>query len=465
MDTPRIRVTLLLVLSLVIATPNAFRTLFAEEASQISRISFTRDVAPVLVEQCQACHGVKTAESSYRLDSYEHLRQPGDYELAPVTPGSADESELFRLISSDDDDERMPRGRPRLLAHQIALVREWIEQGAEFDGPDAATPLVRLIPRRPHPEPPQTYPAAMPITALTFHPDGQSLIVGGYHELTVWDTNTGDLLQRVGNIAQRTYVLEFNQDGSLLAVGGGSPGRMGELKLIDPSNWAEVLLLETTSDVVLDLAFDPSSRRLAAAGADGKIRIYEIPSGKLLHTIGCHADWVTAVDWSQDGTRLVSSSRDATAKISDADTGRLLANYTGHDKGVDSVVFHPDGNRVFSGARENNIHHWDMTGELFTPTGFDKKGDVISGFGGAVYQLRIAGEHLFSVSADRSARQHNLEDRELVQVFSGLDSSLHSLDVHAASMRLAAGSYHGHVGIWNVEEGKLLLDFAALPGR
>ena len=58
------------------------------QAEEEAKISFVKDVAPIVVEHCAACHGAKAAKSRYRLDTFENLLQAGDYEVAPVVPGN-----------------------------------------------------------------------------------------------------------------------------------------------------------------------------------------------------------------------------------------------------------------------------------------------------------------------------------------------------------------------------------------
>ena len=84
------------------------------ESESAPRVSFVRDVAPILVGKCQGCHGPKTAASNYRLDTFDLLMQAGDFGLPPVTAESLDESVFHRLITSDDPEERMPNNGDRL---------------------------------------------------------------------------------------------------------------------------------------------------------------------------------------------------------------------------------------------------------------------------------------------------------------------------------------------------------------
>ena len=51
--------------------------------------------------------------------------------------------------------------------------------------------------------------------------DGKELIAGGYHELTVWNPENGQLIRRMGNVGERTYGLGFKPAGSQLAVACG----------------------------------------------------------------------------------------------------------------------------------------------------------------------------------------------------------------------------------------------------
>ena len=49
-------------------------------------VSFVRDIAPVLVKQCQGCHGPKKVKGGYRVDTFEHLLKP-EKATHPQSPG------------------------------------------------------------------------------------------------------------------------------------------------------------------------------------------------------------------------------------------------------------------------------------------------------------------------------------------------------------------------------------------
>jgi hypothetical protein len=109
-------------------------------------VDFNRDIRPILSENCYQCHGpdANKRKADLRLDTREGLFRKGN-EARNLAPGKPEESDLFERIASDDDEIRMPppRSGHRLSRPQVALVRTWIEQGAEWKGHWAYLPLTR----------------------------------------------------------------------------------------------------------------------------------------------------------------------------------------------------------------------------------------------------------------------------------------------------------------------------------
>jgi hypothetical protein len=240
----------------------------AAEPTAVEAVVFSRDVAPILVKNCLACHAESDPKGEYQLHTFERLMKDG-YSGSPViTPGDPESSELLRLIASDDEEERMPKEAAALPAEQVALVRRWIEQGAKLDTPDPAAKLVSIVPQEHHPAAPQAYRVAIPVTALAFRPDGAELAVGGYHEITLWNPTDGALLRRIGDVAERTYGLAYSPDGKLLAAASGTPGQRGEVRFYAVADGSMVRHLVSLADVAFDVAFSPDGTKLAACAAD-----------------------------------------------------------------------------------------------------------------------------------------------------------------------------------------------------
>jgi len=94
-------------------------------------ISFTQQVAPLLVTHCGGCH-VSGRKGGFQMQSYAGLMQAG-----VVQRGAANASRLVEVIETGD----MPRGGGRVGPQELALIAAWINAGAAFDGPDPTAPL------------------------------------------------------------------------------------------------------------------------------------------------------------------------------------------------------------------------------------------------------------------------------------------------------------------------------------
>lgn len=417
-------------------------------------VSFRRDIAPILVDNCVSCHGPKKDEGGYRIDTYEQLFGEGDSGVPAITASSLDDSEAYRRIVSEDVDERMPLDSEPLTAAQVALIQRWIEEGATFDGQDAKALLSTIIPPPRHPDPPATYPRPIPVTALAFSADGSQLFVSGYHEVTVWNVSDGQLARRITNVDQRTFGIDLSPDGTL-AVAMGAPGRRGEVRRFVAADGTLRDVIASASDVFLDVKYSHDSQRLAAGTADSRIVVLEATTGAEQLTLTSHSDWVTAVAWSPDGSRLASASRDKTSKVVDAQSGELVATYGGHGSTVRGVAFHPDGTEVYSSGADSKIHRWKIE---------DAKKVAEIAFDGEVFRLAVAGPYLFATSADKTVRQFDAKTHQQIRRYEGHPDWTCAVAYHGATHRVASGSYDGQVRIWDVEAGTQVTDFFAAPG-
>ena len=106
-------------------------------------IQFNRDIRPILSDKCFACHGPdpKTREADLRLDVREAaVSDRGGY--FAIAPEKSTESELISRVTSDDPDMVMPPpefNKP-VTPEEAALLKKWIEQGAEYEAHWSYTP-------------------------------------------------------------------------------------------------------------------------------------------------------------------------------------------------------------------------------------------------------------------------------------------------------------------------------------
>jgi hypothetical protein len=96
-------------------------------------IDFGRQIQPILAKRCYACHGPDKAEGGLRLNQRELAFAKLESGTHAVVPKDVANSELWRRVTSTDDGDRMPPEGAPLTDSQIALLRRWIEQGAEWN--------------------------------------------------------------------------------------------------------------------------------------------------------------------------------------------------------------------------------------------------------------------------------------------------------------------------------------------
>jgi hypothetical protein len=109
-----------------------------ELPSQTTRtVDFVKDIQPLLA-RCTNCHGIEIQEAGLNLQVKKSAIEGGDNGKV-IIPGKSEKSRLVTAVSRIDPELMMPpegEGQP-LTAEQVALVREWIDQGAKW--PDAAS--------------------------------------------------------------------------------------------------------------------------------------------------------------------------------------------------------------------------------------------------------------------------------------------------------------------------------------
>ena len=106
----------------------------AEDQSK-DKVDFTRDIRPILANNCLLCHGpdAKARKGDLRLDTPEGATALHDGHAA-VVPGKPDQSELIKRVTTADKDDLMPPAKSgkKLTKEQIDLLRRWIAQGAPY---------------------------------------------------------------------------------------------------------------------------------------------------------------------------------------------------------------------------------------------------------------------------------------------------------------------------------------------
>src|SRR5262245_18658471 len=108
----------------------------ASVRAQPAKVDFNRDIRPILSGRCSQCHGPddKARKGGLRLDVSETALKELKSGNRAIVPGDCAKSELIARITATDPSEAMPPAKSgkRLTDAEVAVLRRWIEQGANY---------------------------------------------------------------------------------------------------------------------------------------------------------------------------------------------------------------------------------------------------------------------------------------------------------------------------------------------
>jgi WD40 repeat protein len=245
------------------------------------------------------------------------------------------------------------KGRITALAfgHQSSYL-------AVSSGEPSTTGEIRLYPLTsvgmPDAQAVRTWPAHGDfIYNLAWSPDDKILATCSYDRLVkLWNVADGRLLLTLKDHSDAVYGLAFSPDGRLLASASADRA----VKIWDVATGARLFTLSEATDWLYTLAWSPS-QRLAGAGVDKSIRVWEVSptKAKLVQSVFAHEGPVTQILYAADGRTLYSSSEDRTLKA--WDTSRLVERkvYPQQADAILALAVRPDGKQLAVGRYDGAL--------------------------------------------------------------------------------------------------------------
>jgi uncharacterized protein DUF1549/uncharacterized protein DUF1553/cytochrome c len=100
--------------------------------SSFAAVDFSHQIVPILREHCAECHAGDKKKGGFSFNDRTSLMEGGE-DGAVVVSGKSAESVLIKAILSSDPDEQMPPKGKRVPAEQIALLKQWINEGLSWE--------------------------------------------------------------------------------------------------------------------------------------------------------------------------------------------------------------------------------------------------------------------------------------------------------------------------------------------
>ncbi|WP_218933005.1 c-type cytochrome domain-containing protein [Roseimaritima multifibrata] len=343
-------------------------------------VAFSTEIVPLLEKHCVACHSVDEPEGGLVLASYAGLMGGGDSGPA-ITPGTAQSSRILLMIKGTLA-PKMPPEEDGFNEEELAILTEWIEQGAigPKDGvKESASPAMQF------PKIVTDAEAIQPATAVSVAPSGKLLAVARFGSVTL-QTDSGEILNRWEDFPGKINSLRFSKDGKTLVVASGLTGKYGLAVLIelgdlskqeealaaskaepsddsatDHSSHSSKRLFQGHRDTLYAAELSPDGQRLATAGYDQQILLWDVATGELVNRLEGHNGAILGLAFSPDGKVLVSGSADETVKVWNVETGERFDTLNQPEGEVLAVTFTEDGKYILACSADHRFRAWKLT--------------------------------------------------------------------------------------------------------
>jgi hypothetical protein len=471
---------LLLVLFVLLLPVRSFST---------PKVQFSRQVLPLLEQECLTCHSGPTAPSGYSMETPEKLRAGGQHGAA-VLPGQSSRSNMIRYLLGQRQPQ-MPPGKP-LSRDSIALLRRWIDEGATID---SMTVLKATGDRRqatdrsrqaneigagrsalaPHAS--RLTTGIAPVTALAYSPDGRLLAAGGYQTVRLIDTATGDIVRTLTGPTDQVLSLAWSSDDRWLAAAGGLAGVAGELCLWNAATWGKPRVRQCHSDTIYGIAWRPGAPEIATASLDKTVSIWDARSLIATRTLKDHSDAVFCVAYSPNGRWLATGSADRSVKLyqlagdspkatgGSASVPKTMASPSvpaggtmrpaaslSHGDAVTAMVFGPKSDLLMTACLDKRLRVWPVQpGSVDNPLRSHGEDEPIN----AVAFSRDGSTFVWG-SANHRVRVWNSEVSDQKWQRDDPADWVYAVAASPDGKTIAAGSGDGKLYFWSQPDGKLL---------
>jgi len=327
-------------------------TLTGLPAAPADTVPYSTQVAPILRTYCVSCHSRAEAQNGLSLQTPDDILKGGENGLV-VDSQTPSHSRLLKVIHSAGDDHMPPSDEPQLSKEELAILTQWISEGAPFDSRMAVLPTLPKVAL-------SAKTIRSPAVTMAVSADGQSIFSGRFRGVEQRSAKTGQVLSSFQVPDGKVNDVRVSGNGQRILLATGTPGLSGRALELTIGGSAIQREFAGHDDILYAARWSPDGSIVATAGYDRRIVLHDAQTGTKLRELTGHNGAVFDLDFSPDGSLLASASADATIKIWHVATGERFDTLSQPQAEQYSVDFSPDGRFIYGSGGDSRIRKWQV---------------------------------------------------------------------------------------------------------
>jgi len=210
------------------------------------------------------------------------------------------------------------------------------------------------------------------------------------------------------------------------------------------------------AEIINGLACSPDGKKIASAGDDGSVKVWDLNSGKVLLTLGKDLQGADAVAFSPDGQLLAAAvnaggRRGNAVQIWDLANGQLVQDMREHTQQINDLAFSPDGNRIASVSNDNTLRIWNVKYGTLETTQKETKNNLLALAYSPDGKKIVATENW-----DGKVQMWDAVNVRLIRSIQGHADWVLCVAYSPDGKEFVTGSRDGSVYVWDAESGTRL---------
>jgi WD40 repeat protein len=201
---------------------------------------------------------------------------------------------------------------------------------------------------------------------VCLHPNNQQFAVVGFSKkLQIINSSSGQKTQELEGPCVDTRTIAFSPKGDQMAAAG----RNGKIRIWDVANGSSQPSqrdIDTDNRRIRALAFSPDGQWLAAAGTSQKVRLFALTNAEATKTLDVRPAKVYSLVFL-DNHRLATGGTDDRVTIWDLDSQRATSQLVGHTGTVAALACDSTGNVLVSGSYDTTLCIWNLASNKQVP--------------------------------------------------------------------------------------------------